>query len=136
MGHKVLIVDDSLLNRVLLREYLLFRSYSVDVAAGGQECLDLVATNTYDCVILDIQMPEVDGIMVLQKIRSSESEVCRSMPIIALTALAYARDRDMCMNAGASLYLAKPVPLADLVLEIEKLIGQGKLGTGGEACTA
>jgi len=126
MAHSILIVDDSLLNRVLLREYLAFRGYTVDVAAGGQECLDLVSENIYDCLILDIQMPEIDGIMVLKRIRASENENLRRMPIIALTALAYAKDRDMCMNAGASLYLAKPVPLSDLVIELEKVLGNAR----------
>lgn len=126
MANSILIVDDSMLNRILLKEYLVFRGYDVEIASGGQECLDCLAVRNYDCMILDIQMPDIDGLAILKIVRSSDDQTKRQMPIIALTALAYARDRDVCMNAGASLYLAKPVPLAELVAHLETIIGEAK----------
>jgi DNA-binding response OmpR family regulator len=86
------------------------------------DCLAELGKGNYDCIILDIQMPEVDGFAVLRELRGSMVREVRSTPVLALTALAYPRDRLKCEDAGASLYLAKPVSFREVAAHVRALI--------------
>ncbi|GFM34767.1 response regulator [Desulfovibrio subterraneus] len=106
---KVLIAEDSSANRMLMGFYLKDSPYTCDYAEDGNEAVAKFREGQFDAVIMDIQMPGMDGYAATQAIRSFETETGkRRVPIIALTANAYAEDREKCLAAGCDDYLAKP----------------------------
>lgn len=86
MKERILVVDDDAMNRKMANVILSQRGYAVEVAASGQECLELLKTNPYDLILLDIKMPEMDGVETLEKIR--EMEKGRQIPVLFLTGMA------------------------------------------------
>lgn len=102
----VLLVEDSPLNRKLLVYMLKNEGFDVVLAMDGQEALQKVKQQTFDLIIMDIQMPVMDGLEATRLIREFERESGRHTPIVAVTA---AMDRSSCMNAGADEYIEKPV---------------------------
>jgi len=114
-GH-VLLVEDNELNRVVARGMLEALGLTVSVARDGLEAVQAVSLRGYDVVLMDCQMPELDGFAATRRIRSRElaSGGAARATIIALTANAVAGDRDRCIAAGMDEYLAKPFRLADL----------------------
>jgi CheY-like chemotaxis protein len=124
---RILVADDNEVNLRLIKEYLEFAGFDVTAAGGGADCLRELGKGGYDCLILDVQMPEVDGLAVLRELRGNAAREIRSIPVLALTALAYPRDREKCERAGASLYLAKPVPFREVVAHLRALIDDHEL---------
>lgn len=118
---RLLIVDDSQLNLSLLSEYMSHVGHEITCAKGGIECLGLIESKEFDCVLLDIQMPDMDGISVLERLRASPNPALRELPVIALTALAFPKDRNMCLDAGASFYVSKPFSFKELAGILENL---------------
>jgi PAS domain S-box-containing protein len=116
---KVLLVEDDDANRTILGEFLRTRGYLVDEASSGHEALALAAASPHDVIVLDIQLPGMDGLEVLARLRASGEPV---PPVLALTALAMEGDRERILAAGADTYLSKPAPLADLGGEIGRLL--------------
>ena len=106
---QVLLVDDSFENRELLRLLLRTLSLKLDEAVNGQEALDLFTTRSYDLVLMDIQMPIMDGYTATRMIRKHEERSnLRKTTIIALTAHAYESDIQRCLEAGCDDHIAKP----------------------------
>lgn len=124
---RILVADDNEVNLRLITEYLQFAGYDVTAVGGGADCLSELWKGGYDCLILDIQMPEVDGLAVLRELRGNAAREIRAMPVLALTALAYPRDREKCEEAGASLYLAKPVSFREVVAHVRALISDHEM---------
>jgi len=118
---RLLIVDDSQLNLSLLSEYMSHVGHEITCAKGGIECLGLIESKEFDCVLLDIQMPDMDGISVLERLRASPNPALRELPVIAVTALAFPKDRYMCLDAGASFYVSKPFSFKELAGILENL---------------
>jgi CheY-like chemotaxis protein len=116
-------VEDDDANRTILGEFLRSRGYEVDEAASGAEALVRAAAGSPDLVVLDIQLPGMDGFEVLARLRAGGGPV---PPVLALTALAMSGDRERILDAGADAYLAKPAPLAALDVEIERLLLQSR----------
>ena len=116
----ILLAEDNQGNIDMLSSYLEMQSYRILIARDGQEAIDLARTHHPDLILMDIQMPRVDGLEAIQTIRQ-DSQVAQ-VPIIALTALAMDRDRDRCLAAGATDYLTKPVKLKQLVAAIQNLL--------------
>ena len=116
-GRMVLIVDDDARNLFALSSVLERRGMSVLTATTGREAIDrLEQTPNVSIVLMDIMMPEMDGYQTMQAIRAKEK--WRSLPIIALTAKAMKGDREKCLEAGASDYLAKPVNTDQLLTSL------------------
>jgi CheY-like chemotaxis protein len=95
--------------------------YRVDVVANGLEAIEALSRINYDLVLMDCQMPEMDGISATTRIRTSEGS-SRRIPIIAMTADAFPGDRDRCLAAGMNDFLSKPVELDRLEAVIERWI--------------
>ena len=104
---RILAVDDEPEVLSLLKKRLESVGYEVLTAANGRQALEIALQETPDLIVLDILMPEMDGYETMKAIR--EQEEIRSLPIIALTAKAMKGDRQKCIDAGASDYIAKPV---------------------------
>jgi CheY-like chemotaxis protein len=107
-GRKVLVVDDDIRNIFALNSLLERHNMEVITATNGQEAINLVeSTDDLSLVLMDVMMPEMDGYETMRRIRSNHK--FRLLPIIALTAKAMKGDREKCLEAGASDYVAKPV---------------------------
>jgi CheY-like chemotaxis protein len=110
-GARVLVAEDNAINRLVVEGMLAARGIAVDVAESGREALDRLAEGAYDAVLMDCQMPELDGYAATAAIRAEERKRPAEprMPIIAMTAHAMAGDRERCLAAGMDDYLAKPL---------------------------
>jgi CheY-like chemotaxis protein len=111
-GIRILIAEDNLINQKLVLELLKRQGHQVDVAANGKEAVELFRRAPYPLVLMDAQMPEMDGYEATRVIRSLEREG-RRVIIIALTANVMSGDRDRCLAAGMDDYLAKPIQAHD-----------------------
>jgi CheY-like chemotaxis protein len=113
-GRKVLVVDDDVRNIFALNSVLERRGMQVINASNGMDAIKLVeSTDDLSLVLMDVMMPEMDGYETMRRIR--ENTRFRLLPIIALTAKAMKGDREKCLEAGASDYVAKPVDTAQLL---------------------
>ena len=97
--------------------------FQVDVSGNGKEALSALERFKYDIVLMDVQMPEMDGLEATRRIRDKESRVMNhNVPVIAMTAHAMQGDKDLCIKAGMNDYTSKPVQPRDLLNKIEKYI--------------
>ncbi|HWN66165.1 MAG TPA: ATP-binding protein, partial [Haliangium sp.] len=110
---RVLVVEDNAVNQRVAVALLQRMGCHVDVAGNGLEALDALGRVSYGMVLMDVQMPEMNGIEATAAIRRRESSGCR-LPIVAMTANAHAEDRSRCLEAGMDDYLAKPVRIGEL----------------------
>ncbi len=117
----VLVADDSPTNRMLAVRLLEKRGHRTFAVENGREAVDAVAKNSFDLVLMDIQMPELDGIAATQAIREAEPEDESRLPIVALTAHAMESDRQRCLAAGMDAYISKPFVADELYATIEQL---------------
>ena len=115
-GAKILAIDDEELNLMMLKQRLKKHQFDVMTAHSGQEALDLLDRETFDAVLLDINMPEIDGLEVLQSIR--QADVNRSLPILILSADGTVETISRAYQLGASDYLVKPFQHDDLYLRL------------------
>lgn len=120
----VLLVEDSATNRFLIQAYLKHTPCRLDTAENGQIAVEKVTAGHYDLVLMDMQMPIMDGYTATRKIRQWESEKgVRPIPIIALTAYALTEDAQKSLDAGCNAHLAKPVKKADLLAAMNRYAG-------------
>jgi len=115
----ILIAEDNIVNQKVALKMLERIGFRANAVANGLEAVKAVEDMPYDLVLMDCQMPEMDGYKATRKIRSSKSKI-RNLPIIALTANAMKGDREKCINAGMNDYLAKPLSPKELVDMLEK----------------
>ena len=112
---RVLIAEDDRINRLAVRHMLTRAGHRVHEAGNGAEAISFLAENRADCVLMDIQMPEVDGVEATRRIRSGEAgKAASAIPIVALTAHAMKGDREQFLAAGMTYYISKPVDMAEL----------------------
>lgn len=117
---RILLAEDNEANIVTVSSYLQAKGYQVTVANNGEEAIALAITQRPDLILMDIQMPGMDGLEAMKQIRQT-AEIAE-MPIIALTALAMEGDRERCLAAGADDYLAKPVKLKELAKTVRHIL--------------
>jgi PAS domain S-box-containing protein len=120
---KVLVADDHPANRDLVAAILRKRGHRVAFAADGREALCAMRREPFDAALVDIQMPEMDGLQVAAAVREHELDSGRHLPIIAVTAHAMKGDREKCLAAGMDAYLPKPIHAAALQTLVEELAG-------------
>jgi PAS domain S-box-containing protein len=120
----ILLVEDNEANLITLSCYLEAKGYQLITATEGETAIALARSEQPDIMVIDIQMPGMDGLDVIQHIRLEPN--LSSIPIIALTALARNEDRQKCLEAGANEYLSKPVRLKDLAQIIQELLSDEK----------
>jgi CheY-like chemotaxis protein len=119
---RLLLVEDNPTNQKVAKRMLEKYGYDVGVAATGREALEALSGRNYDLVLMDVQMPEMDGIEATVAIREQERDSNRRIPIIAMTAHAMTGDRERCLDAGMDEYVAKPVNYKELGGIMERLL--------------
>ena len=117
----ILLAEDNEINAEVIMQFLSSKGYLVSRAINGVEALNLLDDLQPDLILMDIQMPEIDGLEATQLIRQQPAYA--RLPIVALTALAMKSDIERCLQAGANEYLSKPVHLTEMVAMIERLLG-------------
>jgi len=118
----ILLAEDNEQNIATIADYLEAKQFKVIVARNGKEALDKAEEIKPDLVLMDIQMPEMDGLEATKELRAKSDPKISEVPIIALTALAMPGDEEKCINAGANKYMKKPVGLKNLVNTINELL--------------
>jgi PAS domain S-box-containing protein len=119
----VLLAEDNVINQKVGVRLLEKCGHSVRVVSNGKEALDLLSRETFDLVLMDVQMPEMDGLEATAAIRTQELSTGRHQTIIAMTAHAMKGDREECLGAGMDAYVAKPIQPRELYEAIERLFG-------------
>ena len=117
---QVLLAEDNLVNQRLVVELLEMRGHSVTLATNGHEVLAALEKNSYDVVLMDVNMPDMDGYQATAAIREREKSNGRHVPIIAITGLALKGDRERCLRAGMDVVLCKPLRSQDLFDAVEQ----------------
>jgi len=112
-GERVLVVEDNEKNMKLFRDVLVATGYRTLEATTGGEAVDMASEHTPDLVLMDIQLPDFDGVEALHRLRGDERTA--SIPIVALTAQAMRGDRERFLAAGFDGYVSKPVNVRDLI---------------------
>ncbi len=117
---RILVAEDNLVNQRVVQVMIKKMGYQVDIVANGQESIDALKLIPYDLVLMDCQMPEMDGFEAARRIRQDDSRILNChIPIIALTASAMEEDKKRCLNAGMNDFIAKPVRHMDLKDKLE-----------------
>jgi signal transduction histidine kinase/CheY-like chemotaxis protein len=106
-GAEILVVEDNEINQQVAQELLEQAGFSVDIANHGQQALEMLEHKAYDCVLMDVQMPVMDGFTATRRIR--EQERFRDLPVLAMTANATVEDREKALKAGMNDHIAKPI---------------------------
>ena len=120
---RILLAEDNAVNRQLVKALLGKRGHTAVTVVNGREAVAAVAHGAFDLVLMDVQMPEMDGLEATAAIRKAEKATGAHVPIVALTAHAMKGDREACLAAGMDEYLSKPVNATELFTLIESLTG-------------
>jgi CheY-like chemotaxis protein len=132
-GRCILVAEDDPVNLMLMDIVLRERGYEVVLARDGQEVLDLLDAQHVDAVLMDCQMPVMDGFAATGHIRAGDAARGRRLPIVALTARAFASDRQRCLDAGMDDYLSKPIQLDALYAAVARWAPLDAEGAGTPA---
>lgn len=117
-GIRILLVEDNLINQKIAAKLLTIQGAIIEVANNGREAIDLLKQTKADIILMDLQMPEMDGYEATRIIRNEMSEEIRNLPIIAMTASALISDQKKCLYAGMNDYIAKPYQAPELYKKI------------------
>jgi two-component system sensor histidine kinase/response regulator len=119
---RILLAEDNLINQRFAVRTLEKMGHQILVAQNGEEALAVLKTEKIDLVLMDVQMPEIDGLAAAREIRKRELGGRERMPIIAMTAHAMKGDRENCLDAGMDDYIAKPIAREELQQVIERVM--------------
>lgn len=118
---EVLIVEDNMMNMLLLKSLLSKRGYRILTATNGQEALDLLSSATPDIILMDLNMPIMNGFEASIAIRNSDARI-NSIPIIAVTAEMHPDTKAKCIEAGMNDYVPKPIEMDELIESMKNLV--------------
>jgi signal transduction histidine kinase/DNA-binding response OmpR family regulator len=121
LGLRLLVADDNLVNQRLALRLLEKQGHSVELAGDGFEALQKLKEKDFDAILMDIQMPNLDGLQTTMRIREGEKATGKHMPIIALTAHAMAGYSESCLAAGIDAYVSKPIEVQELQRVLESV---------------
>jgi CheY-like chemotaxis protein len=124
----ILIAEDNLINQKLITKIISKLGYHPQVAHNGKQVLEIVEKEFFDVILMDVQMPELDGLETTRILRKSEA---RQPYIIAMTASAMAEDRAACLDAGMNSFVSKPISIQELVTALEKTYAEKMVLVGG-----
>ena len=116
---RILLAEDNAVNQKLALRLLERMGYRADVVGDGSEAITAIEDGTYDVILMDVQMPEVDGLEATRRIRATWPD--RPIRIVAMTANAMAEDREACLAAGMDDYVSKPIRVEELVAALERV---------------
>ncbi|MEO8360894.1 MAG: ATP-binding protein [Vicinamibacteria bacterium] len=136
LSGSLLLVEDNEVNQFVAREMLSRLGLEVTTASDGYQALEATATRAFDLILMDCQMPRMDGYQATRAIRAREAEAHgghpeQTVPIVAMTALAMQSDRDACFAAGMNDYITKPFVLGDLTAVVSRALKQKSGASGG-----
>ena len=117
-GGQILVVEDNERNMKLVRELLEATGYRAIEAATGSQALDLAREHRPDLVLMDIRLPDIDGVEALSRLRADDRTA--SIPVLAVTAQAMQGDRERCLAAGFDGYLSKPIDVGQLLEAVSR----------------
>src|SRR5205809_7262015 len=121
-GELILVVEDNEKNRKLVRDVLTFKGYAIIEAETGEEGIRLAKERVPKLILMDIQLPGIDGIEALRQIRAHDAT--RAIPIIAVTASAMDRDRQTIMAAGFDGYQSKPLNVKEFMAAVQAILAR------------
>ena len=124
---RILLAEDNLVNQTVAVRLLEKRGYTVVVAGNGRAALAALEQNNFDLVLMDVQMPELDGFETTVAIRAKEELTGAHIPIVAMTAHALKGDQERCMASGMDGYLSKPIPVEELLAIVEDQLVQSQV---------
>jgi CheY-like chemotaxis protein/HPt (histidine-containing phosphotransfer) domain-containing protein len=131
------VAEDNSVNQEVAQQMLQKRGYSVTIASNGREAVTLVSESpAFDLILMDIQMPEMDGFQATAAIRELEKSRGRRTPIVAMTAHAMKGDRERCLDSGMDGYISKPVQSKILYETIDKITGATAVALQGSESAA
>ena len=122
MSKTILIVEDNENNMMLVRDVLELKGYSVLAATTGGEGVRLALDNKPDLILMDIHLPDIDGVAALKQIRADDA--AKAIPILAVSASAMPEERQKILASGFEAYITKPLNMKSFVETIEKFIGK------------
>ncbi len=128
-GLRLLVAEDDPVGRQVLQVLFKRQNLEPDFAADGRQAVEKWETGEYDLILMDVQMPRMDGFEATRVIRGREAEQGRRTPIVAMTAHAFAEDEQRCMDAGMDAYIAKPVDFNKCLEKIENVLGKSSPGS-------
>ncbi|MBQ9708704.1 MAG: response regulator, partial [Firmicutes bacterium] len=134
-GRRILVAEDNMINYEIISEILKIRDMTVEHAENGQIAVDMFTSNPagyYDAVLMDLQMPVMDGLTSAETIRSQETDDSKTIPIIALTANAFDEDVQRTIRAGMNAHLSKPVEPEQVYETLEEFIAYSEAEQGGD----
>jgi CheY-like chemotaxis protein len=126
---RILLAEDSLVNQKLAVALLERHGHDVRVVNNGREAIAAVESDEYDLVLMDVQMPKLDGFEATAAIRAREKDTGRHIPIVAMTAHALKGDRELCLESGMDEYISKPIRAASLFRTIQRVVDPSRFQT-------
>lgn len=130
---RVLVAEDNPVNRRVAKHMLSKCGHDCEIVGNGREVIEALQSQSYDLILMDVQMPEMDGLEATRRIRLDEATSERHIPIIAMTAHAMKGDRDRCIDAGMDDYVAKPLQLVEVQRVLAGLAESQIKGTASES---
>jgi two-component system, cell cycle response regulator DivK len=127
MTHMILVVEDNERNLKLLRDVLEYAGYDVRVARTAEDGITLAVSEPPDLVLMDLQLPGIDGIEALRRLR--ESPRTADIPVVAVTAQAMKQDRERALDAGFNGYVEKPISVRAFPDQVRRFLSGGEVGT-------
>jgi signal transduction histidine kinase/ActR/RegA family two-component response regulator len=124
--YRILVAEDNRVNQLLIERLLARENHIVTMVSNGREAIEALHSSTFDIVLMDVQMPEMDGFETVARWREREASLGVRLPVVAMTAHAMSGDREKCLEAGMDGYVSKPIQPAKLFESIEQAIASAR----------